>query len=207
MKDIDFIEIGTSDFETLLQSADDSVNGFSIDPLQMYLDNLPNKPNVQKCCLAITGKCEENATTDLFFIPREKIIEYNLQEWFAGCNTIGHYHPLHIQHNVTEHVSRLTVPMMSLGSFYDLHQIRGCKFLKIDTEGHDVVILDEFANYLKQKGSSYYPKKIQFESNEWTNPEKVSDIIFKYINLGYILESSGYDTTLTYQTLDEQTQY
>jgi hypothetical protein len=198
MKDVDFIEIGTSDFWTIIESADDSMTGFSIDPLQMYLDNLPNKPNIQKCCLAITGKCEENATTDVYFIPREKIIQYKLADWFAGCNTIGKYHPLHIQHNVIEHVSRLTIPMMSLRSFYDLHQIQGCKFLKIDTEGHDVVILDEFVNYLKEKGSSYYPKKIQFESNELSDPVAVKDIIFKYINIGYILESSGYDTTLTY---------
>lgn len=198
MKDVDFIEIGTSDFWTIIESADNSTIGFSIDPLQMYLDNLPNKPNIQKCCLAITGKCQENATTDVYFIPREKIIEYNLQDWFAGCNTIGNYHPMHIQHNVTEHVSKLTVPMMSLGSFYDLHKIRGCKFLKIDTEGHDIVILDEFANYLKEKGSSYYPKKIQFESNELTLPENVTYIINKFIQIGYILESSAYDTVLTF---------
>ena len=198
MKDVDFIEIGTSDFWTIIESADNSTIGFSIDPLQMYLDNLPNKPNIQKCCLAITGKCQENATTDVYFIPREKIIEYNLHDWFAGCNTIGNYHPMHIQHNVTEHVSKLTVPMMSLGSFYDLHQIQGCKFLKIDTEGHDIVILDEFANYLKEKGSSYYPKKIQFESNELTLPENVTYIINKFIQIGYILESSAYDTVLTF---------
>jgi len=198
MKDIDFIEIGTSDFETLIETAHDSTIGFSIDPIQIYLDNLPNKPNVQKCCLAITGKCEKNATTDVYFIPREKIIEHQLPNWFAGCNTIGNYHPLHIQHNVMEHVSKLTVFMMSLGSFYDLHQIRGCKFLKIDTEGHDVVILDEFVNYLKQKDSSYYPKKIQFESNELSDPRKVKEIIFKYVDIGYVIETTGYDTVLTF---------
>jgi len=198
MKDVDFIEIGTSDFWTLIETSDDSTIGFSIDPLQMYLDNLPNKLNVQKCCLAITGKCEENATTDVYFISREKIIDHQLPDWFAGCNTIGKYHPLHIQHNVTEHVSKLTVSMMSLGDFYNLYQICGCKFLKIDTEGHDVVILDEFANYLKEKGSSYYPKKIQFESNELSDPEKVKEIIFKYVDIGYIVESSGYDTVLTF---------
>ena len=198
MKDVDFIEIGTADFWTIIETADDSIVGFSIDPLQMYLDNLPNKPNVQKCCLAITGKCEKNVTTDVFFIPREKIIEHGLPNWFAGCNTIGSYHPLHIKHNVIRHVSRVTVSMMSLESFYDLHNIRGCKFLKIDTEGHDVVILDEFANYLKEKDSLYYPKKIQFESNELTDPKKVKDTISKYVDIGYILESSGYDTVLTY---------
>jgi hypothetical protein len=40
----DFIEIGTSDFETLLQES--SGVGLSIEPLKFYLDNLPNKDNV-----------------------------------------------------------------------------------------------------------------------------------------------------------------
>jgi Asp-tRNA(Asn)/Glu-tRNA(Gln) amidotransferase A subunit family amidase len=40
MKDVDFIEIGTSDFWTLIETADDSTIGFSIDPLQMYLGDL-----------------------------------------------------------------------------------------------------------------------------------------------------------------------
>ena len=70
MKDVDFIEIGTSDFWTIIESADDSMIGFSIDPLQMYLDNLPNKPNVQKCCLAITGKCEDNVACSCIKNPQ-----------------------------------------------------------------------------------------------------------------------------------------
>lgn len=198
MANIDFIEIGTSDFWTIIETADDSMVGFSIDPLQMYLDNLPNKPNVQKCCLAITGYCRPNATTDVFFIPREKIVEHKLPDWFAGCNTIGKYHPLHIQHDVVKHVEMLTVPMMSLGAFYDLHEIHGCKFLKIDTEGHDVVILSEFAIYLNKKDPSYYPKKIQFESNEWIIPSDVTNTIALFVKLGYTLESSAYDTILTF---------
>ena len=40
----DFVEIGTSDFNTLLQSSKDQ-RGLSIEPLKIYLDKLPNKKN------------------------------------------------------------------------------------------------------------------------------------------------------------------
>jgi hypothetical protein len=196
MTDIDFIEIGTSNFDTLIEGATEKTIGFSIDPIQSYLDDLPYKPNVKTCCIAISGKCEPNQKIDVFYIPKKIIAYKNLPDWFKGCNTIGNYHLQHIKWGLTDVVEKLSVPVVSLGTFYDVHQIRGCNFLKIDTEGHDIVILDEFVNYLKQKGNLYYPKKIKFESNELSDPEKVKEIIGKYIMLGYSLESSGYDTIL-----------
>ena len=38
MKHYDFIEIGTSDFDTLIESSDDNVVGLSIEPIKYYLD-------------------------------------------------------------------------------------------------------------------------------------------------------------------------
>lgn len=48
MKKLDFIEIGTSDFETLIQTCDDNTYGLSIEPIKKYIDRLPNRPNVVK---------------------------------------------------------------------------------------------------------------------------------------------------------------
>ena len=44
----DFIEVGTSDFDTLIQDATDNCIGLCIEPIKFYLDRLPNKPNVKK---------------------------------------------------------------------------------------------------------------------------------------------------------------
>jgi len=49
-----FIEVGTSDFMTLIQSADDQTVGLSIEPISEYLDRLPNKPKVQKVNAALS---------------------------------------------------------------------------------------------------------------------------------------------------------
>ena len=49
---LDYIEIGTSDFDTLVQNTD--LTGLSIDPLKIYLDALPNKVNNIKINAAIS---------------------------------------------------------------------------------------------------------------------------------------------------------
>ena len=69
--DIDFIEIGTSNFDTLIEKvpddiASDAIIGYSIDILQTYLDDLPTKKNVVKCCVGITGACPINAGISVY---------------------------------------------------------------------------------------------------------------------------------------------
>ena len=38
----DFVEVGTSDFNTLIQKVDDNTVGLSIDPIELYLNNFVN---------------------------------------------------------------------------------------------------------------------------------------------------------------------
>lgn len=201
--DIDFIEIGTSNFDTLIEKvpddiASDAIIGYSIDILQTYLDDLPNKKNVVKCCVGITGSCPKNAAISVYYIPKEIIKEKNLDDWYRGCNTIGNYHPLHIINKVSHLVSINHVRVISLKDFYLEHNIKKCKYLKIDTEGHDVIILKEFINFLKEFGPKYYPSVIKFESNEWTDPKFVDEIIDLYTEIGYTVRSRAYDTIIEF---------
>ena len=43
----DFVEIGTSDFDTLIAAADQNTIGLSIEPIREYLDRLPSKNFVE----------------------------------------------------------------------------------------------------------------------------------------------------------------
>ena len=52
--DLDFLEIGTSDFDTLLQNCSEHQLGISIEPVKYCLDRLPNKNNVKKFNIAIS---------------------------------------------------------------------------------------------------------------------------------------------------------
>ena len=49
----DFVEIGTSDFDTLIQASDGTLRGLSVEPIKFYLDNLPDKVLVTKVNCAI----------------------------------------------------------------------------------------------------------------------------------------------------------
>jgi len=195
---LDFIEIGTSDFDTLIQTATNSTIGISIDPIQLYLDNLPNKDNVIKLNCAIS---DISGTATVFYIKPEDIIKYSLPNWVRGCNSINNPHPTVVKllknKNITYNsvVSTKTIQIMTLYQLYDLYNINNVKYLKIDTEGHDCSILDKFyEDILKYK--LCLPSKILFESNILTNKEAVINTINKYTSLGYVIIKNEGDTIL-----------
>lgn len=195
--DLDFVEIGTSNFDTLIQTCSDKDTGISVEPLLFYLNDLPDRPNVKKVNMAITHNKPSNLMY-IYYIPPEVVDKFNLPVWFKGCNKIGNYHPLHIYHNVKQHVEILKVQLLNVDEFMKMFEIRKIKFLKIDTEGHDTTILKGFHEFMVKNGVEYYPSKIKFESNEHTSSKDVDNIISMYVKLGYKLISRGYDTLLEY---------
>jgi len=195
--DIDFVEIGTSNFDTLIQTSTTEI-GFSVEPLSCYLDSLPNKPLVTKLNVAITGDEIHPLELDFFYIPEETIIEKNLPIWFKGCNTINNYHPLHVSHNLQEFVKIEKVKCISIRKFLVDNKIRNIKFLKIDTEGHDINILNGLFNYIKVLPVNFYPIKILFESNEHTLASEIDLVLEKFLSIGYQIVSRGYDTVIEY---------
>ena len=85
----DFIEIGTSDFDTLLETTTNKI-GISIEPLKYYLNNLPNNDKVIKVNCAIS---DSDFETDIFWVSPDDIKKYNLPNWLRGCNSIISSHP------------------------------------------------------------------------------------------------------------------
>ena len=191
--DYSFIEIGCSDFETLIQSATDEAVGLSVEPLQFYLNRLPDKKGVTKCCCALTTNKKED-TIDIYYIPPDVIEKYNMPYWLRGCNRIGCFHGLHVQHNLQPFVKIEKVKLLNVDEFWQLHKVRSVGFLKTDTEGVDDVILNGLLDYLQDKGKEFYPKKIMFESNEHTPTENVDKLLERFYKAGYKLVSRGYDT-------------
>lgn len=190
----DFIEIGTSNFDTLIQNASDEI-GISVEPVKYYIDNLQNKPNVKKYNLGIS---DTNTFMDVYYIPEEIIIINKLQNWFKGCNCINNYHPLHVKHNLQKYVVKEKVKVITCYELFYQNKVKKLKYLKIDTEGHDMIILDSLLSYLKYLPPSFYPDKILFETNENSEKSVVDNIIILYNDIGYIVEKRGYDTLLCY---------
>lgn len=192
-----FIEIGTSNFDTLIQQADDNTIGLSIEPIKYYLDQLPNKKLVKKlnCAASRTNKKE---MLKVYYVPESVIIEHNLPDWLKGCNAVGDYHYQHKKLNIMEHVVTKHVPCIPIGMIFDQNDVTELDFLKIDTEGSDAQILLHFYEYLKDKNTSQYPKKILFESNELSNYDQVEQVKQKFTDLGYQVTLSSSDTILEF---------
>lgn len=192
--DLDFIEIGTSNFDTLIQNSTNE-KGISVEAVKYYIDKLPDKPNIKKLNVAISNV---NSFIDVYYIPESVIEQNQLQNWFKGCNKIGDYHPLHIKHNLQEYVLCEKIKVITCFELFYSNNIKKVKYLKIDTEGHDVVILDSLFDYIKFLPKDFYPNKILFESNEHTPKNLIDDIIYKYTSIGYKLIKRGYDTVIEY---------
>jgi FkbM family methyltransferase len=191
----DFIEIGTSDFNTLIQRATDTTVGLSVEPLSDYLNRLPSKKRVKKVNAAVSNR---SGHLDIYYVPDEIRIRNNLPSWMKGTNKIGAPHPTVVKYlakhglpaNLMHHVK---VPVLSVASLFRRYHVGSLDFLKVDTEGHDSVILEAYINLI-----NIHPrlkaKKIQFESNALTSKEAVKKITEQLIDLGYRIETRRQDT-------------
>jgi len=187
----DFIEIGTSDFDTLLQCASNDMVGLSIEPLQLYLDKLPNKDNVKKVCAAISDK-EKNM--DLYYIEPEVIEKYNFDPGMRGCNSLGAPHQSviatlgeELYHKV---VTKLSVECITWDTLIERYDVTGIDILKIDTEGHEEVVL---AEYLKVcvRNPELFADRLIFEYNVLSNLNNLDALISKFEEYNYALRYKG----------------
>ena len=186
----DFIEIGTSDFDTLLQTTERQT-GLSVEPVKFYLDRLPKNSHIIKVNCAISDK---NSTTNVFCVKPEDIDEYGLSWFLKGCNSIIR------PHSVTERelkeknleflLNQTECEMITWDKLTERYDIESVDLLKIDTEGHDCVIIN---NILDSK-IQILPKKIWFEANELTNPKFVEKTVKRLEKFGYsIVEYNNWD--------------
>jgi len=179
-----FIEIGTSDFRTLIQTCDDETKGLSIEPLQYYLNRLPNKKNVIKVNCAISNKED---LIDIYYVSPDNIEKFSLPGWVRGCNSINNPHPsiqnlLREQHDSV--ISIQKVKCITWDTLINEFNVSSIDFLKIDTEGHDHIILEEYYN-LCINNPLLWANKIIFEMNVLSNMESLSSLITKFKTIGY----------------------
>lgn len=193
----DFIEIGTSDHDTEI-SKNDNKCGISIEPIKYYLDRLPCKKDCIKLNKAIsnyTGKCL------VYYLSEDTLHRYKFPYWVRGCNSIHTYHPtvmaLCKDRNIRiEDVSEKDeIDVDTLYTTMTTMNVEGIYFLKIDTEGHDTVILKQFFQDITH--TKYLPHVIMFESNILTVHNEVEDTIKMLHEHGYeCISRTEHDTTM-----------
>jgi len=177
--DYDFIEIGTSDFETEIQTAG-MKRGISIEPVKRYLDALPNPPYVTKIHGAVSDR---NGTIDIYSISPENILKHNLPDWIRGCNSVNAPHVCVAGKVPDEIIIKDRVPVYTFSDIINMCHVRSCKYLKIDTEGHDVTILNSYLDCVA--GGFPLIPKIMFEDNGGCKKEDVDAVLEKLKAHGY----------------------
>lgn len=208
----DFVEIGTCNFDTLVETATDNDIGLSVEPIEYYLNQLPDKPNVTKVAAALVADEDYQPYLDVYYIPEEDIISRGLPAWIRGCNSVGRPHDFHtgfylnsVEWHLAADKSKLqTVDLTKLGivkqkqvSCYTFemlvnkYAIERIKFLKIDTEGSDARIVASIIRYYRTINRlDLLPEKIIFETNAHTKSEEILAAV-------QLLGANGYSVSMT----------
>jgi hypothetical protein len=213
--DLDFIEIGSCDFETLYESCKDQEIGITIDAVSKYLDNLQGKTNVKKICAAITPV--ESGYIDVYFINSNNYIdtlefipENGIPIYLKGCNSVGKPHDFHTHcpqnlltaqgfgkdypkkmktYNLIE-MGMVTIESVKAITFAQLvkeNEIRSVKKIKIDTEGQDCYLVNSILNFCEEENFNL-PEIILFETNLHNDTLLVDFTCQRLEKIGYNIE-------------------
>lgn len=186
----DFVEVGTSDFDSLSQSAGLDTQGISVEPIRYYLDRLPDLPGVRKICAAVGTAA---GTAEVFYVPDHVIQQQGLPYWIRGCNSVGDYHLQHRLFGIEHLVCVETVPQVTLWEIFQENSVTELDLLKLDTEGQDCGILLDF---WIRSNQSVLPGCIKFESNQLTAQDLVDQVIDVYGHRYQVSHRDSDDTVL-----------
>jgi len=179
-----FIEIGSNHVDTLIHEYGINVKGLLVEPIKESFDLIPTSDSIFKENCAITNK---NGTIDMYihfdekttniwkFIPLEKIKKFGWK--VIGNSDITSINPTHRKTDKKRQVN-----CMTFKTLIEKYNISSVDILKIDTEGHDHIILEQVYDCL-QSQQFKINKLLRYEKNELsshTELEKISNKI-KYL--------------------------
>jgi FkbM family methyltransferase len=194
-----FVDIGTSDFQTSVEKLVDHPNAviLLVEPLKFYLDKLPESENIIKANLAVSDK---NGVADIFFLSEEDIDHYEFIQCVRGCNKIGKPH-VSIEYELDRKglpqslIKKESIEIVTFRELCYRYNIESINYLKVDTEGHEEFIIP---GVLEQIKTGLVIKEIQFENQEHLGNKKLLDsLALEFVELGYTLTHKDADIVLT----------
>ena len=176
---MNFIEIGSNDYDTFLTSPYFTKNSWGIiaEPVKKYFDNLPRKENVVYLNQALTSHHDGEMK---FYQP----IENPSPEWVKSIGSLYPNHPTLEELGIRDQTFESTVQTISLSTLYDLIPLNKIHFLKLDTEGNDFDILSNW------DFDRFQPMHVQFES-KLMSKEQLATICEILHNNKYIVSEGG----------------
>ena len=191
----DFIEIGTADFDTLVeQDWPKDVQGICVEPRAELLDNLIERVNVIKVNAAISA---DDGFAPLYYVEIEDIPEKIIKDTgtvarhLHGLSSLYHLHPGILMQveagDIAESaVKEQLVPIMSWPTFASTYDIASIGYLKIDAEGPDIVILRQYFEYC-EKNPRCLADVIEFEMQTYLWGDMIYEAVDKLEALGYTM--------------------
>lgn len=150
-----FIEIGSCDFDTLNDLADQGWKGAIVDPIAEYLNSLPRKKNVTYINSAVDDKRGRRTMS----VYNSDVVKKDHD--FAGMSSFEEY-------TNEANKSKVTSREVSTVTFEDvcmMANVPRIDLLKVDTEGHDFIILKSI-----DFNGPFRPALIKVEHKHQRNP-------------------------------------
>ncbi len=169
-----FIEIGTSDFDTFEYLADIGWKGIFVEPVKELLDNLKRYDGCIYENCAILDKMD--TMTIKYYDPEWA------EGWRRGVGNLSSINNFELNTHLKEHELTREVEVVTLDHLIEKHNVKRIDYLKIDIEGLEYLILDDYSWKIK-------PDIIKVEYIHWKTREISTK---KYITK---LEGMGYSVT------------
>jgi len=192
--DVDYIEIGACDWDVMPQTHS-HLRGIVVEPIKLYLNNIPHNDNVKKCNCAISDKIEQG---NMYYIPPSIIETNSIVNCFRGMNKLNSYHMGHQSQNLTEFVEKESCEVITYFTLLNRYDITYVDFLKIDTEGNDCTIINNILDELHLYPNYILPRYIYFENNGLTSLQDRNETMYRLHKNGYVHVSTLDDNTLMY---------
>lgn len=190
----DYIEIGTCDWDVMSMTKP-GLKGVVIEPIKIYIDNIPNNANVIKVNKAISTN---NSEDYMYYIPPEIIEEKSIVNCFRGMNKLGSYHQGAVSNNLTSFVKKEKCDVITYFELLKQYNIEYVDLLKIDTEGHDCSIINNILDNLSSNPHYVLPRYILFENNGLTPLQTRIDTMYRLYTVGYVHIYTEDDNTFLY---------
>ena len=134
-----FVEVGSCNFDTCQQLIDNGWDGLVIEPVKHYFDQLPKVPRIHYENVAVDV---QPGTSHIHYVDPQLICE----NWERGISSLeGSTGALSSPYN--SRIDRFANPLrqpvnvVTLNSLCQKYDITSIDFLKIDTEGNDLRVL------------------------------------------------------------------
>jgi len=183
----DYLEIGTCDWDTFSMTKP-NLKGIIVEPIDIYINNIPFNKNVIKQKCAISTK---NGTDFMYYIPPETIERTGIVNCYRGMNKLSNYHMGH--NEIKDLVVKQETEVFTYKTLLTNLNVTYVDFLKIDTEGHDCDIINDILDTMTN-----LPKYIYFENNGLTELQKRTDTIYRLWQYGFVHIFTEDDNTFMY---------